>query len=93
MTEQPTRFTFEQTVARIVELAAEHGGTITRRQIEADRFLCGDRALTSAAGHALAGGTNVAATSSQGGWFPYESLTLGGAKAISPSAKNTSKDR
>lgn len=68
MTEQQTRVTFEQTVVRIVDLAAAQGGTVTRPQIESDSSLDDDRTLTSAAGHSLAGGTNVAATSSHGGW-------------------------
>jgi hypothetical protein len=73
----PDQLTFEQTVNRIVELAAERGGTVGRADIEADAALARDRSLTSAAGHSLAGGTNVAASAAEGGWFPYERLSFG----------------
>ena len=77
MTERQADLTFEQTVDRLVTLAGEHAGTVTRAQIEADEQLSCDRALTSAAAHSLAGGTNVMATASEGGWFPYEWLAFG----------------
>ena len=77
MSERQDSLTFEQTVDRLVWLAGEHGGTVSRAQVEADDALSRDRALTSAAAHSLVGGTNVMATSSGGGWFPYEWLTFG----------------
>ena len=80
MSEGRDPLTFEQTVDRLVKLAGEYAGTVTRAQIEADDELSRNRSLTSAAAHSLAGGTNVAATPSRGGWFPYEWLTFGSAQ-------------
>jgi hypothetical protein len=70
--------TFDMTVKRIFELAAEHGGTVSAEEIEADPTLSGDRSLTSAAGHMLAGGTNVSAEPNRDDahWFPYRRLTF-----------------
>jgi len=71
------QLTYEETVNRIIRLAEERGGTITRADIEADEDLSRDHSLTSAAGHSLAGGTNVASVSADDGWFPYEQLSFG----------------
>jgi len=79
VSERQAPLSFEQTVERLVRLAGEHAGTLTRVQVEADDELGRDRALTSAAAHSLAGGTNVVSTPSEGGWFPYEWLTFGSA--------------
>jgi len=69
---------FEMTVKRIFELAAAESGTVTAEQIEGDPELAGDRSLTSAAGHMLAGGTNVSAEPNrdEAHWFPYGRLTF-----------------
>jgi hypothetical protein len=70
--------TFEETVARLLELARENEKTVTAAQVEADPTLSADRATTSAAAHQLAGSTNVFAQSEDDDreWFPYSALVF-----------------
>jgi hypothetical protein len=69
---------FEESIARITELASGQGGTITAADIEADEVLARDREMTAAAAHQLAGVANViavkAAESTE--WFPYDELAF-----------------
>ena len=73
-----TELTFEATVSRIERLAAERGGTVSAEDVEHDEPLARNRSVTSAAGHMLAGGTNVASRPADeaGEWFPYAELTF-----------------
>lgn len=76
---------FERALQRIGELAREHGGTVTAAQIEADPELAADRDTVCAAGHQLAGSTNVfsmgEADAPRGEWFPYAGLVFTGLRA------------
>jgi hypothetical protein len=67
---------FEQAVQQIIRLAVEHRGTVTAAQIESDDELEIGRETTSAAGHMLAGSTNVLTFGGSEGrdWFPYSGL-------------------
>lgn len=67
---------YENTIARLLELAREHGGTVTAAQVEADPELAADQHLTSAAARALGGSTNVFSSDEPDGreWFPFSSL-------------------
>jgi hypothetical protein len=67
---------YEDTIARLIELARENGGTVTARQVEADPELSGDRDQTSAAARALGGSTNVFSSDEPDDreWFPFSSL-------------------
>ena len=66
--------TFDEATTRLLELARSGNGILTAQQVESDSDLAGERLIVSAAAHALAGSTNVFATSSGSGWFPYEEL-------------------
>jgi hypothetical protein len=66
--------TYDDAKARLIAFARERGGVITAAEVEADPQLAADREMTSAAAHALAGSTNVFATSSDTSWFPYSEL-------------------
>lgn len=66
--------TFEEATARLVELARSDQGVVTAETVEHDDQLATDKSIVSAAAHALAGSTNVFATSGGSGWFPYEEL-------------------
>jgi hypothetical protein len=66
--------TFEEATARLIEIARSKQGVVTAESVEEDGELAGDRPIVSAAAHALAGSTNVFATSGGSGWFPYEEL-------------------
>jgi hypothetical protein len=69
---------FEATVVRLTRLAARQGGTVSAADVEADDPLARDRSTTSAAGHLLAGGTDVVSRPAEAadGWFPYAELTF-----------------
>jgi hypothetical protein len=66
--------TYDDVVERLVAIARQKGGVVTARDVEDDDDLAAHQDLVSAAGHALAGSTNVLATSSDTGWFPYAEL-------------------
>ena len=66
--------TFEDATARLIELARAGGGLLTAQAVESDSELADERLIVSAAAHALAGSTNVFATSGEAGWFPYREL-------------------
>ena len=66
--------TYDEAMARLVELAREHGGVVTAHDVESDSELAAEQAIASAAGHALAGSTNVFSSPSDEGWFPYAEL-------------------
>lgn len=71
---------FERALQRIRELAQQHGGLVTAAQVEADPELSADRNIVSAAGHLLAGSTNVFSVgetdAARGEWFPYPALVF-----------------
>ncbi len=66
--------TFEQATARLTEIARGNQGLLTAEAVEADAELADEKLIVSAAAHALAGSTNVFATSGESGWFPYREL-------------------
>ena len=66
--------TYDEAKARLVAVAKQNGGVVTARDVEGDVDLAANRELASAAGHALAGSTNVFAVPNQAGWFPYAEL-------------------
>ena len=66
--------TYDETKARLVAIARQNGGVVTASDVESDPDLAADKEITSAAGHALAGSTNVFASPSDAGWFPYAEL-------------------
>ena len=82
---------YEETVARLIGLARQHGGTLTAAQVEADAELVADRELTSAAARALGGSTNVFSTDVPDGreWFPFSSLFF---SEISAHARRTGRN-
>ena len=57
-----------------VAIARQNGGIVTAADIEADPDLAAEPEIVSAAAHALAGSTNVFASPSDQGWFPYAEL-------------------
>jgi hypothetical protein len=66
--------TYDEAVERLVAIARQKGGVVTARDVEDDDELAAHQDLVSAAGHALAGSTNVLASASDAGWFPYAEL-------------------
>ncbi|MFL5929139.1 MAG: hypothetical protein ACJ77E_19585 [Gaiellaceae bacterium] len=70
--------TYDQAVAKLLDLARARGGTLTAAQVEADESLSNERDLVSAAARALAGGTNVFSSEELDGreWFPFSTLTF-----------------
>jgi hypothetical protein len=66
--------TFDEATTRLLELARGREGVITADIVESDSELADDQLIVSAAAHALAGSTNVFATSGGSGWFPYQEL-------------------
>jgi hypothetical protein len=66
--------TFEEATTRLVEMARGDQGIVTARAVEEDSELADEKLIVSAAAHALAGSTNVFATSGGSGWFPYQEL-------------------
>jgi hypothetical protein len=66
--------TYDEATAKMVAIARQNGGVVTAAEIEADPDLAAEPAIVSAAGHALAGSTNVLASPSDEGWFPYAEL-------------------
>lgn len=66
--------TFDEATGRLIELARSKQGVLTAQVVEEDEELASDRSIVSAAAHALAGSTNVFASSGASGWFPYEEL-------------------
>jgi hypothetical protein len=66
--------TFDQATTRLLELARGGDGILTAQAVESDDELAEQKLIVSAAAHALAGSTNVFATSGGSGWFPYEEL-------------------
>jgi hypothetical protein len=66
--------TYDDAVERLVAIAREHGGLVTVADVEGDPDLAAHQDIASAAGHALAGSTNVFSSPSDSGWFPYAEL-------------------
>jgi hypothetical protein len=66
--------TFDEATTRLLELARRREGIITAEAVEDDSELADQKLIVSAAAHALAGSTNVFATSGGSGWFPYQEL-------------------
>jgi hypothetical protein len=66
--------TYDEATARVVAIAKQNGGVVTARDVEGDSDLAADQPTASAAGHALAGSTNVLASANDDGWFPYAEL-------------------
>jgi hypothetical protein len=66
--------TYDDAMDRLVAIAKRNDGVVTARDVEGDNDLAADQAITSAAGHALAGSTNVLASANAEGWFPYAEL-------------------
>jgi hypothetical protein len=66
--------TFDEATSRLVELARASGGTISNTMVEQDAELSANRAIVSAAAHALSGSTNVFTSPASGGWFPYAEI-------------------
>ena len=66
--------TFDEATTRLLELARGREGIITADVVENDSELADEKLIVSAAAHALAGSTNVFATSGGTGWFPYQEL-------------------
>ena len=65
---------YDEAKARMVAIARLNGGIVTAADVVADPDLAADHEITSAAAHALAGSTNVFASPSETGWFPYAEL-------------------
>jgi hypothetical protein len=65
---------YDEATARLLAIAKRNGGVLTAADVEADPDLAADANTVSAAGHALAGSTNVFASPSDEGWFPYAEL-------------------
>jgi hypothetical protein len=66
--------TFDEATTRLLELARGEHGIVTAQAVESDTELAEQKLIVSAAAHALAGSTNVFATSGGSGWFPYQEL-------------------
>jgi predicted NUDIX family NTP pyrophosphohydrolase len=66
--------TFEAATERLIELARKNGGVLTAGDVEADAELAAAQETVSAAAHALAGSTNVFASSGESSWFPYDEI-------------------
>jgi len=66
--------TYDEAKARLVAIARQRGGVVTAADVEADPDLAAEQEIVSAAGHALAGSTNVFASPNGQGWFPYAEL-------------------
>lgn len=66
--------TYDDAMERLVAIARRGGGVVTARDVEEDNELAAHQDVASAAGHALAGSTNVLASASDTGWFPYDEL-------------------
>ncbi len=66
--------TFEEATTRLIEIARANQGILTADAVEGNSELADEKLIVSAAAHALAGSTNVFATSGGPGWFPYEEL-------------------
>ena len=63
--------TFDEATTRLLELARGEQGIITAQtSSKNDSELADEKLIVSAAAHALAGSTNVFATSGGSGWFP-----------------------
>ncbi len=65
---------FDEAKTQLIAIARQNGGIVTAADVEADPDLAADREIVSAAGHALAGSTNVFASLSDEGWFPYAEM-------------------
>jgi hypothetical protein len=72
--EGSTVMTFDEATTRLLEIARSKQGVVTAQTVENDADLAREKLIVSAAAHALAGSTNVFATSGGSGWFPYEEL-------------------
>jgi hypothetical protein len=68
------RVTYDEAMERLVAIARANGVVVTARDVEGDADLAADQSIASAAGHALAGSTNVVSSPSDTGWFPYAEL-------------------
>ena len=68
------RMTFDEATTRLIEIARGNDGVVTAQMVESDNELTSEKLIVSAAAHALAGSTNVFATSGESGWFPYQEL-------------------
>ena len=68
--------TFDQAKTRLIELARAGDGVVTISAVEQDADLSANRDIVSAAAHALAGSTNVFASPSDAGWFPYSEIRI-----------------
>lgn len=71
--------TFDEAKSRLIDLARAGGGTVSADAVERDKDLGDERAIVSAAAHALAGSTNVFAASrntDEVGWFPYSEIRI-----------------
>jgi hypothetical protein len=66
--------TYDEAKARLVEVARQRGGVVTAADMEGDPDLAAEEQIVSAAGHSLAGSTNVFASPNDQGWFPYAEL-------------------
>jgi hypothetical protein len=66
--------TFDEAKGRLIDLARANNGMVTAEMVEGDGDLNGDQEIVSAAAHALAGSTNVFASSRDNGWFPYSEI-------------------
>jgi hypothetical protein len=66
--------TYDEATARLVAIARRNGGVVTAADVEADPDLAAEANIVSAAGHALAGSTNIFASPGDEGWFPYAEL-------------------
>ncbi len=68
--------TFDQAKTRLIELARTGDGVVTVSAVEEDVELSANHDIVSAAAHALAGSTNVFASPSDSGWFPYSEIRI-----------------
>jgi hypothetical protein len=81
-----TWLTYEDAVARLIELARENGGMVTAVQVEADPELTAHEEIASAAARALGGSTNVFSADEPDGrtWFPFSALIFSEIPAKTP---------
>ena len=66
--------TFDEATTRLLEIARSKDGVVTAQTVESDDDLAREKLIVSAAAHALAGSTNVFATSGGSGWVPSQEL-------------------
>jgi hypothetical protein len=76
----------ERAKQRLLALLEEHDGSLTAAVVEADSHLAADRAITSAAAHALATESGIVtgtATDSRE-WFPFSFLAAEPSGVLEP---------